>query len=127
MIRLKDACILNKIIINTQYHTWLIGKYLLITDLGEYGRYKLVIAGTAYLIGAVIEGVNIVSQLSDSACELDKATRDDSLKSTNSSQLSWQIWIAIASVSICGSLCWPCRLLHRSIKWIIARFCEIFS
>ncbi|MGA7937469.1 MAG: hypothetical protein WCA35_28215 [Kovacikia sp.] len=79
-------------------------------------NHWLGIALIAYLIGAVIEGVNAASQLSHSATELAKGAEDAQSESTDSTQGSWHIFVAIASVSICGAFLWPCRLIHRSIK-----------
>ncbi|WP_460204921.1 hypothetical protein [Scytonema sp. NUACC21] len=79
-------------------------------------NYWLSIALVAYLIGAAIEGVTTASQLSHSVPEITKGTQDNPLNSPPSPTGSWQIFAAIASVSICGAFFWPCRLLHRSIK-----------
>ncbi|WP_414529247.1 hypothetical protein [Nodularia chucula] len=84
-------------------------------------NHWLGIALGAYLIGATIEGVNTVSQLSHSVKELAK-DHEESSPSDNPPHLNWQILTTIASVSMCGSLCWPCRLIHRSIKgWVSSR------
>jgi hypothetical protein len=73
------------------------------------------IALVAYLMGAVIEGVATASQLFGLASELSKESH--TLPSSK-----WQVFITIGSVSICAALCWPCRLVHRSIKgWISLR------
>ena len=78
------------------------------------------IALGAYLIGAAIEGVSTVSQLSRSFQELAQGTQDQSLESGTPPCSNWQILTTIASVSICGAFCWPCRLFHRSIKGCIS-------
>lgn len=79
-------------------------------------NHWLAIALVAYLIGAAIEGVTTASQLSHSALELDKGIQDDSIESTTPTNPSWRVVAAIASVSLCGAFCWPCRLIHRFIK-----------
>jgi hypothetical protein len=79
-------------------------------------NHWLIIALVAYLIGAAIEGVSTVSQLSHSAPELVKSTQAQSSESGNSPSFSWRIIVAIASVSICGAFFWPCRLIHRLMK-----------
>jgi hypothetical protein len=79
-------------------------------------NHWLSIALVAYLMGAAIEGVSTVSQLSNSVPELNQKTEDNSSESGTSRHHSWRVVAAIASVSICGSFCWPCRLFHRSIK-----------
>ena len=79
-------------------------------------NHWLSIALVAYLIGAAIEGVSTVGQLSHSVTDLNKNTRNNSQDSGTPPIQSWQIIAAIASVSICGAFCWPCRLLHRSLK-----------
>jgi len=79
-------------------------------------NHWLGIALVAYLIGAAIEGVTTASQLSHSALELDKGTQDHSRESATPTSPSWRVVAAIASVSLCGAFCWPCRLIHRFIK-----------
>jgi hypothetical protein len=80
-------------------------------------NHWLAIALVAYLIGAAIEGVSTASQLSHSAPELTKGLQDQPSESpTPYNSSSWQVFAAIASVSICGAFFWPCRLIHRSIK-----------
>jgi len=74
------------------------------------------IALVAYLIGAAIEGVSTASQLSHSAPELAKNIQKQRSESTTPPSLGWRVVAAIASVSICGAFCWPCRLAHRSMK-----------
>lgn len=71
-------------------------------------NHWLGIALVAYLIGGTIEGVSTASQLSQ-LLPLAKST-------PNHPSESWRVFTAIASVSICGAFCWPCRLLHRAIK-----------
>ncbi len=83
-------------------------------------NHWLGIALVAYLIGATIEGVSTVSQLSRSFPELVQDTQDKSSKSDIPPGSNWQILITIASVSICGAFCWPCRLFHRSIKGCVS-------
>ncbi|MDZ8050424.1 MAG: hypothetical protein RMX68_009895 [Aulosira sp. ZfuVER01] len=79
-------------------------------------NHWLGIALIAYLIGAAIEGVSTAGQLSHSLPELTKDTQDQISESTNPLQEKWRVFVAIASVSICGACFWPCRLLHRLIK-----------
>ncbi|BAZ33419.1 hypothetical protein NIES4074_59290 [Cylindrospermum sp. NIES-4074] len=79
-------------------------------------NHWLVIALVAYLIGAAIEGVSTVSQLSHSVSELNQSTQGKPSESATPPKPSWQVVAAVASVSLCGAVCWPCRLLHRSIK-----------
>ncbi|MEA5549811.1 hypothetical protein VB713_02255 [Anabaena cylindrica UHCC 0172] len=80
-------------------------------------NHWLSIALVAYLIGATIEGVSTVSQLSHSTIELNKSTRDNNSQESDTPPIqNWRIVAIIATVSVCGAFCWPCRLLHRSIK-----------
>ncbi|MBD2387008.1 hypothetical protein [Cylindrospermum sp. FACHB-282] len=79
-------------------------------------NHWLGIALVAYLMGAAIEGASTASQLFHSAPELIKDTQDNPSESATPPSISWRLVAAIASVSICGACCWPCRLLHRSIK-----------
>jgi hypothetical protein len=79
-------------------------------------NHWLSIALVAYLIGAAIEGVSTAGQLSHSTTELNKSTQNNCQESGTPPIQSWRIVAAIASVSVCGAFCWPCRLLHRSIK-----------
>ncbi|MDP5337362.1 MAG: hypothetical protein NWQ28_02145 [Nodularia sp. (in: cyanobacteria)] len=83
-------------------------------------NHWLGIALVAYLIGAAIEGVSTVSQLSRSVQELAQGTQNQSSESDHPPSLNWQLLTTIASVSICGAFCWPCRLFHRSIKGCIS-------
>lgn len=83
-------------------------------------NHWLRIALVAYLIGAAIEGVSTVSQLSRSVQELAQGTQDQSSESDIPPSSHWKILTTITSVSICGAFCWPCRLLHRSIKGCIS-------
>ncbi|MCC2692725.1 MULTISPECIES: hypothetical protein [unclassified Nodularia (in: cyanobacteria)] len=83
-------------------------------------NHWLGIALVAYLIGAAIEGVSTVSQLSRSVQELAQDTQDQSSESDIPPSSNWQILTTITSVSICGAFCWPCRLFHRSIKGCIS-------
>ncbi len=78
------------------------------------------IALVAYLIGAAIEGVSTVSQLSRSFQELAQDKQNQSLESDTPPSSNRQILTTIASVSICAAFCWPCRLVHRSIKGCIS-------
>lgn len=73
------------------------------------------IALAAYVIGAAIEGVNAANQLSHSSLEFSDR-QDDTPESPTSPQGKWQVFAAIATVSICGAFLWPCRLIHRSFK-----------
>ncbi|NMG18212.1 hypothetical protein [Brasilonema bromeliae] len=79
-------------------------------------NHWLGIALVAYLMGAALEGVSTASQLSQKVPELAKGTQDNPDESDAPPTGRWQIFAAIASVSICGACVWPCRLLHRSIK-----------
>ncbi|UBF24387.1 hypothetical protein K9N68_22140 [Kovacikia minuta CCNUW1] len=85
-------------------------------------NHWLGIALIAYLIGAVIEGVNAANQMYRSASELDEETALDRESASQPSEPTepikenWQIFAVIASVSVCGACLWPCRLIHRSIK-----------
>ncbi|MDB9373013.1 hypothetical protein [Nodularia sphaerocarpa] len=83
-------------------------------------NHWLGIALVAYLIGAAIEGVSTVSQLSRSFQELAQDTQEQSSESNTPPRLNSHILITIASVSICGAFCWPCRLLHRSMKGCVS-------
>ncbi|BAY21097.1 hypothetical protein NIES2100_08420 [Calothrix sp. NIES-2100] len=79
-------------------------------------NHWLGIALVAYLIGAAIEGVSTVSQLSHSLPEIIKDRQDQQSKSANPINDNWRVFVAIASVSVCGACIWPCRLFHRLIK-----------
>ncbi|MEA5514668.1 hypothetical protein [Nodularia sp. UHCC 0506] len=83
-------------------------------------NHWLEIALVAYLIGAAIEGVSAVSQLSRSFQELAKGTQEKSSELDPPPSSNWQIMTTIASVSLCGAFCWPCRLIHRSIKGCVS-------
>jgi hypothetical protein len=76
----------------------------------------LAIAFVAYLVGAVIEGVGTASCLSQSAA----APTEDSEASANHPNepppIAWKFAVAVTTVSLCGALFWPCRLVHRSLK-----------
>ncbi|MBD2363613.1 hypothetical protein H6G36_20880 [Anabaena minutissima FACHB-250] len=78
-------------------------------------NHWLSIALVAYLIGAAIEGVSTAGQLSHSLPELTKDTQNQALE-PHPLKENWRVFVAIASVSICGACFWPCRLLHRLIK-----------
>ncbi|MEA5581865.1 hypothetical protein VB620_11005 [Nodularia harveyana UHCC-0300] len=85
-------------------------------------NHWLGIALVAYLIGAAIEGVSTVSQLSLLIQELEQSKEEKSSESDNLSHSNWRMLTTIASVSMCGAFFWPCRLLHRSIKgWISSK------
>jgi hypothetical protein len=79
-------------------------------------NHWLGIALVAYLIGAAIEGVSTVSQLSHSFPEIIKDKQNQQSESPNPFNDNWRVFVAIASVSACGACVWPCRLLHRLIK-----------
>lgn len=74
------------------------------------------IALGAYLIGALIEGVITVKQLSCSLPELVKSTEHKTVESASSSKNNQSTLIIIALVSVVGAFSWPCRLIHRSFK-----------
>ena len=74
------------------------------------------IALVTYLIGATIEGVNTLRQLSHCVPELVKSAKDDSKESAAPSKGNWLVLAIIAAVSIAGAFFWPCRLIHRSLK-----------
>ena len=76
----------------------------------------LEIAMVAYLVGALIEGVNTLSHLYDSLPELVKGAEDDSSESAELQKNSGFILAIIVAVSIAGAFSWPCRLIHRSMK-----------
>ncbi|MEX0271829.1 hypothetical protein AB3R30_22145 [Leptolyngbyaceae cyanobacterium UHCC 1019] len=77
-------------------------------------NHWLSIALGAYSIGAVIEGINAVSHLPPSA--FNPPNTEVPSKSTEPLTKHWHKIAAIASVSICGAVLWPCRLLHRALK-----------
>lgn len=79
-------------------------------------NHWLGIALVAYLIGAAIEGVSTASQLSHSLPELTKDQQEQPSESANRLQEKWRVFVAIASVTVCGACIWPCRLFHRLIK-----------
>ncbi|MBV8883897.1 MAG: hypothetical protein JO235_07835 [Chroococcidiopsidaceae cyanobacterium CP_BM_RX_35] len=72
------------------------------------------IALGAYLIGALIEGVITVSQLSHSLPELVESAEDKT--SSTPQKSNWLVLAIIIAVSIAGAFSWPCRLIHRSMK-----------
>ena len=72
------------------------------------------IALGAYLIGALIEGVITVSQLSHSLPELVESIEDKTPPTPQKS--NWLVLTIIIAVSIAGAFSWPCRLIHRSMK-----------
>lgn len=76
----------------------------------------LEIALLAYLIGALIEGVNTVSQLYHSLPGLIKGAEDDSSESAEPPKNNRFILAIIVAFSIAGAFSWPCRLIHRSMK-----------
>ncbi|MBC7972670.1 MAG: hypothetical protein H7Z11_21530 [Verrucomicrobia bacterium] len=76
------------------------------------------IALAAYVIGATIEGVNAASQLSHSSLAISDRAEINASKSADPPQGRWQVFTAIAAVSVCGACLWPCRLIHRSVKAI---------
>lgn len=75
----------------------------------------LEIALGAYLIGALIEGVITVSQLSHSLPELVKSAEDETSEPLPPKG-NWLVLAIIIAVSIAGAFSWPCRLIHRSMK-----------
>jgi hypothetical protein len=79
-------------------------------------NHWLSIALVAYLMGAAIEGVSTAGQLSHSLPEFTKDRQNQESESANPLKENWRIFVAIASVSVCGACFWPCRLLHRLIK-----------
>lgn len=74
------------------------------------------LALVAYSIGAAIEGMNAASQLSHSSPQLLEHAQKTASESADPVQGKWQVFTAIAAVSLCGAFLWPCRLLHRSMK-----------
>jgi hypothetical protein len=74
------------------------------------------IAIVAYLIGAAIEGVGAAVQLIRSTPELDKGVQKQPSETVKPSFDQGQVWAAIATVSVCGAVSWPCRLIHRTLK-----------
>jgi hypothetical protein len=74
------------------------------------------IAAIAYSIGVVIEGLGAAHQLLHSTPELVRGSEDSPLPSAKPLIERWQVFTAIALVSICGGFSWPCRLIHRSLK-----------
>ena len=76
------------------------------------------IAIVAYLIGATIEGVSTASHLAESVAEIIKDDSEDAAPFSGSAMppRGWQVFGAIATVTLCGAVFWPCRLLHRSLK-----------
>ncbi|MCY7390373.1 MAG: hypothetical protein LH647_02380 [Leptolyngbyaceae cyanobacterium CAN_BIN12] len=78
-------------------------------------NHWLSIALLAYFLGAVIEGINAASQLPPSAFE-SPPSNDLPSKSDQPLTKHWHRVAAIASVSLCGAVLWPCRLIHRALK-----------
>lgn len=76
----------------------------------------LEIALVAYLIGASIEGVSTVKQLSHSIPKLVKGAEDDSKESSPKPRKNGLVLAIVTAVSIAGAFSWPCRLIHRSMK-----------
>ena len=74
------------------------------------------IALVAYLIGAAIEGVNAASQLSNASLDCSDRADTNASESADPEKGTWQVFTAIAAVSVCGGILWPCRLIHRSLK-----------
>ena len=74
------------------------------------------IALVAYLIGAAIEGISTASHLSSLLPELLKGIENRSLDHSAPQKRELRVVAIIAIVSCLGALCWPCRLLHRSLK-----------
>lgn len=70
----------------------------------------------AYLIGALIEGVNTVTQLYHSLPELIKGAQDNPSESGEPPKNNGFILAIIVAFSIAGAFSWPCRLIHRSMK-----------
>ena len=73
------------------------------------------VALVAYLLGASIEGVFMVKQLSHDVPTLTKAV-EEFWKPTDPPRENWKVLVIFASVIAGGSLSWPCRLLHRALK-----------
>lgn len=78
--------------------------------------YWLEVALVAYLIGALIEGVITITQLSRSLPELVKSAEDETSESASPPRDNWLVLGIIVAVSIAGAFSWPCRLIHRSMK-----------
>ncbi len=74
------------------------------------------IALIAYLIGALIEGVYTANQLAHSMTDKTEGTNHLPQDSVEPSNSHWHVFVAVASVSICGAFFWPCRLIHGAIK-----------
>lgn len=74
------------------------------------------IALVAYLIGALIEGVNTVTQLYNSLPDLVKGAEEQSSESAEPPKNNGFVLAIIVAVSIAGAFSWPCRLIHRSMK-----------
>lgn len=76
----------------------------------------LTIALVAYLIGALIEGIITVRQLSRSLPELVKSAEDETPEPASPPRSNWSALVIISAVSVVGAFSWPCRLIHRSLK-----------
>jgi hypothetical protein len=74
------------------------------------------IALIAYSIGAIIEGASAANALVQSFPE--PPENGDSSTSTSGQPFiaQWRVLTAIVTVSLCGAVSWPCRLMHRSLK-----------
>jgi hypothetical protein len=73
----------------------------------------LVVALVAYTLGALIEGSSAAHQLLHS---VSSSTAESSGDENCPGQRSWRVLVAITTVSLCGAIFWPCRLLHRTLK-----------
>jgi hypothetical protein len=79
-------------------------------------NYWLGIALIAYLIGALIEGINAASQLSDFVPDLPPSMEDQPSETEPPQVAKWQFLAVVLFVSACGACIWPCRLIHRACK-----------
>ncbi len=77
-------------------------------------NHWLGIALTAYLLGALIEGVYAANQLSRSIPEPDNGP--ENLAEEDKASGKRHFFIAMTTVSICGAFFWPCRLIHGFLK-----------
>lgn len=74
------------------------------------------VAVVAYLLGALIEGVSMIRELSQALPELLESAENDPSHPAESPRRHGGLLAVVTVVSITGAFCWPCRLIHRLMK-----------